>query len=585
MIEILHQQHEHKWWKEAVVYQIYPASFKDSNGDGVGDVPGIMSKLDYIRDLGVDVIWVCPHYKSPQVDMGYDIQDYEDIHEKYGTLEQTEELIKAVHDRGMRIIFDLVINHTSSLHCWFQESRSSKTNPKRDWYIWRPAKYDADGNRCRPNNWRSNFSKPAWTWDETSQEYYLHLYAPEQPDLNWENKECRRAIYQGAIKFWLDKGIDGFRIDTVNLYSKHPGLPDAPVVYPESESQPAMMYYANGPRMQEYLCEINDILANYDTMTVGELPYTPNEADVMAYISARNKQLNMVFNFDVVDLGQTPGARFIPRPFTTKDFKRELFKWQSVIENTDAWTTVFLENHDQGRSVSRFASDLPGFRVRAAKMLAVILATLTGTLFIYQGQEIGMINAPRSWSADEYKCIKSVSHLNEVREKSKSDPNALSEALDILQKTARDHARVPMQWKGQGANAGFCPDHVKPWMSVLESHEQINVEDQVGNKSSVLQFWKQIVRLRKVRKDVFVYGKFREIESKKADEDMVVFVKEGTDGTKSLTVANMSTQEKKWAPMAVLEDGRTFSLAIANVDDPGKDSLQPFEARVYVSAS
>ncbi|KIW22647.1 uncharacterized protein PV07_10924 [Cladophialophora immunda] len=590
MIEVLPQQHEQKWWKEAVVYQIYPASFKDSNGDGVGDIPGIMSKLDYIRDLGVDVVWVCPHYKSPQVDMGYDIQDYEDIHDQYGTLEQTVELIKAVHDRGMRIIFDLVINHTSSLHSWFQESRSSRNNPKRDWYIWRPAKYDANGKRCRPNNWRSNFSKPAWTWDETSQEYYLHLYAPEQPDLNWENKECRQAIYRSAIRFWLDKGIDGFRIDTVNLYSKHPGLPDAPVVYPDSESQPAMMYYANGPRMQEYLSEINDILGDYDTMTVGELPYTPREADVMAYISARNKQLNMVFNFDVVDLGQTPGARFIPRPFTTRDFKRELFKWQSVIENTDAWTTVFLENHDQGRSVSRFASDLPEHRVRAAQMLAVILATLTGTLFIYQGQEIGMINAPRSWSADEYKCIKSVSHLSEVREKSKSDPHALSEALDILQKMARDHARVPMQWEGREAtNAGFCPDGVTPWMSVLESHEAINVADQAGRKGSVLEFWKQMVRLRKAHKDVFVYGKFREVEGDDNNnpdgQDTIVFVKEAPDGAKSVTVANMSTKEKDWAPAAVLEAGRDFSLAVANVDDLKENRLQPFEARVYISAA
>jgi glycosidase len=588
MIEILRQQHDQKWWKEAVVYQIYPASFKDTNGDGIGDIPGIISKLDYLRELGVDVVWVCPHYKSPQVDMGYDIQDYEDIHEKYGTLEQTEELIKAVHDRGMRIIFDLVINHTSNLHSWFQESRSSKTNAKSDWYIWRPAKYDQDGRRCRPNNWRSNFSKPAWTWDEQRQEYYLHLYAPEQPDLNWENAECRQAIYQSSIKFWLDKGIDGFRIDTVNLYSKHPDLPDAPVVYPDLESQPAYMYYANGPRMQEYLSEMNDIFGQYDVMTVGELPYTPNQADVMAYIYARNKQLNMVFNFDVVDLGQTPGNRFVPRPFAKGDFKRELFKWQSVIENTDAWTTVFLENHDQGRSVSRFGSDGPEHRGTSAKMLAVLLATLTGTLFIYQGQEIGMINVPRSWPAEEYKCIKSVSHLAEIREKSNNDPKAMSEALDILQLMARDNARVPMQWEGEPANAGFCPDDAKPWMSVLESHKQINVKDQIGDKGSVLEFWKQMLRLRKSHKDIFAYGRFREIESSKADENIAIFVKEGDDGAKALTVANLSKEVKEMSLSSILaeEGGADFGLAVTNVDNVvAVDRLQPFEARVYISTS
>ncbi|KAJ9615132.1 hypothetical protein H2200_001206 [Cladophialophora chaetospira] len=586
MTEPLHQQHDRKWWKEAVVYQIYPASFQDSNGDGIGDIPGILSKLDYLSDLGVDVIWVCPHYKSPQVDMGYDIQDYEDIHDKYGTLEQTEELIKAVHDRGMRIIFDLVINHTSNLHSWFQESRSSRTNAKRSWYIWRPAKYDKEGRRCRPNNWRSNFSKPAWTWDEQSQECYLHLYAPEQPDLNWENSECRQAIYKSAIKFWLNKEIDGFRIDTVNLYSKHPDLPDAPIVYPELESQPAYMYYANGPRMKDYLSEMSGIFAKYDVMTVGELPYTPDQEHVMAYIYARNKQLNMVFNFDTVDLGQTPGNRFLPRSFTKQDFKRTLFRWQSVIENTDAWTTVFLENHDQGRSVSRFASDLPEYRVRAAKMLATMLTTLTGTLFIYQGQEIGMINVPRSWPAKEYKCVKSVSHLAEIRQSSNGDPKALSEALDVLQLMARDNARVPMQWEGESANAGFCPDDAKPWMSVLESHREINVKNQIGKQSSVLEFWKKMLKLRKEHKDIFVYGRFREIATAALDEEIAIFMKQGDDGRKAVIIANLSKHEMEVRISSLLaKEGSNFGLAVANMDNVAIDRLQAFEARVYLSAS
>ncbi|KAK9243912.1 maltase [Lipomyces tetrasporus] len=569
-------QHEQKWWKEGVVYQIYPSSFKDSNGDGIGDIPGIISKLDYLRELGVDIIWISPHYKSPQVDMGYDISDYEDIHEPYGTLEDCERLIQATHDRGMRIIFDLVINHTSDLHPWFLESRSSKSNPKRDWYIWRPAKYDENGNRCRPNNWRGNFSTPAWTWDEDTQEYYLHLYASEQPDLNWENEECRRAIYDTAIRFWLEKGIDGFRIDTVNRYSKYPGLPDAEVTQPDEETQIAVKYTTNGPRIHEFLTEINDILAPYDVFTVGELPCTPKQSEVMEYISARAKQLNMVFNFDTVDLGTTPGDRFRLKPYGNVDFKRELLKWQSAIADSDAWTTVFLENHDQGRSISRFASDLPEYRVRAGKMLAMILGTMTGTLFLYQGQEIGMINAPLSWPAHEYKCIRSVNHVEKIRERTNNDPAALCEALKILQKVARDHARVPMQWD-DSPNAGFCSAKVDPWMSVIDSYKTINVADQMGRKDSVLEFWKRLLCLRKEYKELFVYGKFQLIEQ---DKDLMLFAKYGA-GMKSLTVANLSTETKKWempSSMAVSD----MKLIIGNMTG-ALDLLGPYEGRVYIS--
>ncbi|KAK9335718.1 maltase [Lipomyces starkeyi NRRL Y-11557] len=570
-------QHEHKWWKEGIVYQIYPASFKDSNNDGIGDIAGIISKLDYIRELGVDIIWISPHYKSPQVDMGYDISDYEDIHEPYGTVEDVEMLIQAVHDRGMRIIFDLVINHTSNLHAWFLESRSSKSNPKRDWYIWRPAKYDENGNRCRPNNWRSNFSEPAWTWDENTQEYYLHLYAAEQPDLNWENEECRHAIYDSAIRFWLEKGIDGFRVDTVNRYSKYPGLPDAEVTQPREETQIAFKYFTNGPRIHEFLREINDVLSEYDVFTVGELPNTPNESDVMQYISAQAKQLNMVFNFDTVGLGQTPGDRFRITPYGNVDFKRELTRWQRVIQDTDAWTTVFLENHDQGRSISRFASDVPEHRVMAGKMLAMILGTLTGTLFIYQGQEIGMINAPLTWPVEEYKCIRSVNYLKMISERLNHDPTALSKALKALQMVARDHARVPMQWDST-ANAGFCSEAVEPWMSVVGSYMEINVADQIGRKDSLLEFWKKVLDLRKLHKDLFVYGRFQLIEQ---GDDLMTFTKHGGDMT-SLTVANLSSEMKKWE-IPSLVASTDMKLIIGNMKGP-MDQLGPYEGRVYISS-
>jgi oligo-1,6-glucosidase len=569
------------WWKEGVVYQVYPASFKDSNDDGIGDIPGIISKLDYIRDLGIDIIWISPHYKSPQVDMGYDISDFEDIHEPYGTLKDCEDLIREVHNRGMRIIFDLVINHTSDQHPWFLESKSSRTNPKRDWYFWRSPKLDDNGNPTRPNNWRSQFTKPAWTWDPETEEYYLHVYASGQPDLNWENRDCRRALYDTAIKFWLDRGVDGFRVDTVNKYSKVPGLPDAPITEPDVETQIAMCHYANGPRIHEYLGEMKAVMSKYDVMTVGELPNTPELADVLAYIAPESRELDMVFNFDTVNLGQTPGNRFLPVPFDNSDFKRSLTKWQRLPETYGAWTTVFLENHDQGRSVSRFASDLPQYRDAAAKMLATILATMTGTLFVYQGQEIGMVNAPLSWPADEYKCVRSVNYYREVYERTDNEPVALKQALANLNRVARDHARVPMQWD-DSPNAGFCGKNASPWMSVLENHVDINVANQIGREDSVLEFWRSILKLRKDHAPLFVYGTFELIEQHR---DLLMFLKtDPATGQRAMTVANLSKTRVHFeeTPQVCFDKA---VLIVKNcstvVDDSQAFTLGPFEARVY----
>jgi glycosidase len=577
------RQHEPKWWKEAVVYEIYVSSFKDSNNDGIGDISGVISKLDYLRDLGVDVLWISPHYQSPQIDMGYDISDYQQIHEPYGSMQDVDTLIEQTHARGMKIIFDLVINHTSDLHPWFQESRASLDSPKRDWYMWRPARYDATGKRCPPTNWRSNFGGPTWTWDEQTQQYYFHIYAPGQPDLNWENPECRRAIYDNAIRFWLEKGIDGFRVDTVNRYSKRIDFVDAPVTDPNDETQLAFQNFTNGPRIHEYISEVRSVLADYDVFTVGELPNTPDEADVMPFISAREKQLDMVFNFDTVYLGQTPGDRFTLQTFSTADFKRELTKWQTVIQDTDAWTTVFLENHDQGRSVSRFASDNPAYRVSAAKMLALVLGTMTGTLYLYQGQEIGMVNAPPSYPVEDYKCIRSVNHYNKIHRQTGGDPVALSHALDALQKVARDHARVPMQWD-DSANAGFCDAQITPWMRVLDNYREINVANQVGRKGSVFEFWKNAIRFRKQHKDLLVYGRFHVIDQ---HEDLLVFVKEAADGKVSLTVANLSDQPRQWTLPPSLPRLKPSNLALStcNAQELHQSQLTAFEGRVYVSGS
>lgn len=572
---------EHQWWKESVVYQIYPASFKDSNGDGIGDLPGIISKLDYIRGLGIDVIWISPHFKSPQVDMGYDISDFEDIHEPYGTREDCERLIREIHERGMKVIFDLVINHTSDQHPWFLESRSSKDNAKRDWYFWRPPKIDQAGNKYRPNNWRSQFTKPAWTWDDRTQEYYLHVYADGQPDLNFENDSCRRAVYDSAIRFWLERGVDGFRIDTVNKYSKVAGLPDAPITEPNEESQVATSLYTNGPRIHEYLKEIHEILSEYDVMTVGELPNTPERSEVMKYISASSGELDMVFNFDTVNLGQKPGNRFLPVHFDKTDFKYSLTKWQGLPETSDAWTTVFLENHDQGRSVSRFASDLPEFREAAAKMLATVLASMTGTLFLYQGQEIGMINAPESWTGEEYQCVRSRNYFNDVCTRTKGDASARKEAERNLQRVARDHARVPMQWE-YAANGGFCASHVKPWMPGLDSSKGLNVKDQLGRTGSPLEHWRRLLVLRKTFAKLFVYGNFELIEQQ---TNLMMFTKldPGT-GDMSLTVANLAENELHIEePADFALDGA--ELLVDSYDSSGGSQqlrLRPFEAKIYL---
>lgn len=581
-IDISHDEHERKWWKEAVVYEIYPASFKDSNDDGVGDIQGIIRKLDYLRDLGVDVISLCPHYQSPQVDMGYDISDYNRIHEPYGTLEDVQSLIDETHARGMRIFFDLVINHSSNLHKFFQESRSSKDNPKRDWYFWRPAKYDADGNPHPPNNWRSHFTVPAWTWDQNTEEYYLHIYAPEMPDFNWENEECRQAIYETAVIFWLERGIDGFRIDTVNKYSKDVSFPDAEIRYPDEETQPASSYYRNGPRIHEFLGELRRHFDRYDAISVGELSSFPRvEAEVIKFISARAGQLNMVFNLDVAKFGQERGKRKGLQPFVIVDLKREMSRWQDFVSGTDAWITIFLENHDNIRSISRFGADVSlEDRILGGKLLAMIMAAMTGTLFLYQGQEIGMTNAPRSWPAEEYRDVKSVNKWIQAQERCKESQECLDIALEDIWEHTRDHARLPMQWD-DGENAGFASAGVTPWIRVNDDWKETNVGKQIKDPNSLLEFWKKLLRLRKDYKDLFIYGRYELLEADNAD--LFVFMKEA-HGKRSLTVINMSGDKKKWkGPPSSF--GPNYKLLLQNTENADESVLSAWEGRLYLSGS
>ncbi|CAL3963144.1 unnamed protein product [Diplocarpon coronariae] len=571
---------ERVWWKDGVVYQIYPASYKDSNNDGLGDIPGIISKIDYIKDLGVDIIWVSPMYDSPQHDMGYDIRDYESVYAPYGTVADMETLIQAAHSRGMRLILDLVVNHTSDEHRWFQESRSSKDNPKRDWYIWRPAKYAADGTRMPPNNWMSFFSGSAWEWDEHTREYYLHLFAKQQPDLNWENDEARRAVYDSAMEFWLQRGVDGFRVDTVNMYSKGTLLPDAPIVDPGAYEQPASSIFCNGPRMHEFLREMNtQVLSKYDTMTVGELPYTPDPAHVLRYVGSGDKQLDMVFQFDIVDLGQGKTHKYEYEPWTLPQMKEIVRKWQTFIDNTDGWTTAFCENHDQGRSVTRYASDAPAWRERSAKMLAIMMCAMTGTLFVYQGQEIGMINAPKDWPIEDYKDIESSNYYCSVAARTNSDPEALASVMRSIQILGRDHARLPMQWDSSPF-AGFTRNASGAWMRTHPSYRSgLNVADQAADPASVLNFWRKMLRTRKELRDLFVYGKFEVFDA--ANEETFMYGKT-SDTRKAVVVLNFTADRRVFRRPEV--GGGRWELLVGNVEgvDGSVDELAGYEGRIYL---
>ncbi|EFQ96462.1 hypothetical protein CFE70_010006 [Pyrenophora teres f. teres 0-1] len=576
--------HSRVWWKEATFYQIYSASFKDSNGDGWGDIPGILQKIDYIVSLGVDVVWLSPMFDSPQVDMGYDVSNYEAVYAPYGTVGDVEKLIQACHDNYMKVILDLVVNHTSDQHAWFKESRSSKTNPKRDWYFWQPARYNAQGYRIPPTNYRSYFAGGTWTWDEHTEEYYLHLYDKTQPDLNWENEECRKAIYDSAMRFWLDKGIDGFRVDTVNKYSKVLPFADASIVYPTSDIQPAAQMWCNGPRIHEFIKEMNrDVLSHYRTydgqpvVTVGELSMCPDAGSVLPYISAQEKELDMVFQFDITHLGQGPPGsdkKYDYTPWELPEMKQIVQKWQTFIQGTDAWTTVFNENHDNGRSISRFANDTPQWRKHSAKLLALWLIGQTGSLFLYQGQEIGMINAPKSWGiSEDYKDVESQNYWAEAVRLADTgvDSTRKERVKHGLQLMARDHARLPFQWDST-LNSGFSTG--KPWMRVHDEYHSINVASQEHDEESVLSFYKRMLGVRKEHKDVFVYGSFELLDPQ--EKETFTYRKKGA-GKAALVVLNFTTEEQR------LEyDVGGMRLLASSYGERTRHVLRPLEGRIYV---
>ncbi|CUM64699.1 uncharacterized protein PRCAT00002308001 [Priceomyces carsonii] len=563
---------ENIWWKDATVYQVWPASYKDSNSDGIGDIPGIISKLDHIQGLGVDVIWLSPMYDSPQDDMGYDISDYQKVYPKYGTLEDLETLIKETHSRGMKLILDLVINHTSNEHQWFKESRSSKTNPKRDWYIWKPPRYDENGNRHPPNNWMSCFCGSAWEYDEKTEEYYLHVFAKSQPDLNWENEETRQAIYDNALLFWFEKGIDGFRIDAAGVYSKDRSFPDAPIVIPNSEWQPCTQLYQDGPRIHEFHKEMfSKVTSKFDAMTVGEVGASDRE-EFLKYVSAKENEMNMMFLFNVVDIGSKNGDKFDFKGFNLVDLKKAIKKQYSMTDGSDAWPTFFMENHDQARSISRFGNPSTKYWEKSGKLLALLQIGMSGTLFIYQGQEIGMTNFPRSWPIEDYLDINSINYFKNYSEKHSNDAKAMDKLMDNLALLARDHGRTPVQWD-DSPNAGFS-DGV-PWTKVNDNYHQINVQKQVNDPSSLLSFWKRCLKLRKKFKNLLVHGSLDILDLE--NENLFTFSKRN-NGELLYGILNFSSNVQKFE----LTIPGTLELLLSNSEIANDDIMGPYEGRLYL---
>ncbi|KAI0684458.1 glycoside hydrolase family 13 protein [Cytidiella melzeri] len=580
------------WWKSAVVYQIYPISFFDSNGDGIGDLPGIHQKLDYIKALGTDVIWLCPIYKSPLADMGYDISDYQSIDPRYGTLEDWDKLLAGVHQRGMKLLMDLVANHTSDEHEWFKESRSSKTHPKRDWYIWRPPRYDENGQRHPPNNWKSIFQGPAWEYDETTEEYFLHLFVKEQPDLNWENSAVRDAIWD-TMRFWLARGCDGFRMDVINMISKVDGLPDAVVTDPGSELQPAGLLYVNGPKVHEYIREMNDkVLSQHDIMTVGETPLTHNPDDIAAYVLPANKELNMVFQFQVMDIdsgGVEGGAEAVSplvyRKWKLLELKNITERWQLYKREQGYWNALFLENHDHSRSVSRYGNDTPQWRAASAKLLALYHTTQAGTLYVYQGQELGMANFSKSWGLEEYKDVATINFWKqelEKRQKTQGKTNVdMSDVLAGFQRKARDHARTPVQWNSN-PHAGFTTGN--PWMRVNDDYlGGWNADAENDDPTSVLNFWRRALAVRR-NHEVLIYGDF---ELLLREHPKVFAYKRMLDGVTALVAMNFSESEVVLeADSLGLSELKSSKVALANYPDFSHDEkelrLRGYEGVMYI---
>ncbi len=545
---------EKHWWKEEVIYQIYPRSFKDSTGDGIGDIQGIISKLDYIKNLGVDIIWLSPIYQSPNDDNGYDISDYYDIHPEFGTMADFDQLLEGIHARGMRLIMDLVVNHSSDEHAWFEESKKSKDNPYRDYYIWKPGK-----NGGPPNNWRSFFGGSAWKYDPTTDEYFLHLFTQKQPDLNWENPKVRDAVVD-VLRFWLDKGIDGFRMDVIPLISKRLEFADTELT---EFNDVVEKVYSNGPKVHQYINEIYErAIKDYDVMTVGEGPGISTEVG-LKYVGHDRGELNMIFHLDHMFLGHGPKGKFDPVPYDWTDIKRIFKEWYDAMGDS-GWVSIFLDNHDFPRLVSRFGEDTK-YRVESAKLLSMLILTLRGTPCIYQGTELGMSNV----HFDDIKDYRDVETHNFYKEFTEAgmDPK---EFISHVHDHGRDNVRTPIQWDNS-ENSGFSSG--TPWIKVNPNFIDINAEKVLNDADSIYYWYRDLLSFRKENKTL-VYGQWEVLD---VDNNDLYVYKRWDDNEEFLIVLNHSSSHHSLDKLSL----ENYSLIKSNYELSASNALNPWEARLY----
>ncbi|MBT2755596.1 alpha,alpha-phosphotrehalase [Mesobacillus foraminis] len=553
------------WWKKAVVYQIYPKSFYDTKGTGVGDLPGIIEKLDYLKELGVDVIWLTPIYKSPQRDNGYDISDYYSIHEEYGTMEDFDRLLTEGHKRGIKIIMDIVVNHTSTEHEWFKQASSSKDNPYRDYYIWRDGKEDG----LPPTNWESKFGGSAWEYDEKTGQYYLHLFDVTQADLNWENEELRQKIYE-MMNFWFEKGVDGFRLDVINLISKDQDFPDDDGSIPPGDGR---KFYTDGPRVHEFLQETNkEVFSKHDAMTVGEMSSTTID-HCIKYSNPERNELSMTFNFHHLKVDYPNGEKWSVADFDFLALKRILSLWQLEMHKGGGWNALFWCNHDQPRIVSRYGDDRT-YHHESAKMLATSMHMMQGTPYIYQGEEIGMTN-PKFDTIDDYRDVESL-NIYKIKQ---AEGMSQEEILEILKHKSRDNSRTPVQWNDQ-AHAGFTSG--TPWIPVAANYPEINVQSALKDPNSVFYHYQKLIQLRK-QYDIITYGDYQLILED--HPELFAYVRNG-ENEKLVVINNYYGKETVFEqPGEVDVTGMTSELLLSNYPDSGqyaeRITLRPFESVVY----
>ena len=559
------------WWKTSVVYQVYPRSFADSNGDGIGDLRGITARLPHLEALGVDVIWLSPIYASPQDDNGYDISDYQSIDPSFGTLEDFDELVKKIHKSGMKLVMDLVVNHTSDEHPWFVESASALNSEKRDWYWWRKPALGMEGGHlgAEPNNWGSFFSGSAWKFDDSTDEYFLHLFSSKQPDLNWENPEVRMAIYT-MMRWWLDRGVDGFRMDVINLISKEPALPNGEIS-PGAQFGNGFPYFSYGPRIHEFLAEMHqEVFADRDAqlINIGEMPGVTVE-QARLFTDPSRQELNMVFQFEHVGLDQGSGGKWDHKPLDLCELKASFEKWQVGLAKK-GWNSLYWNNHDQPRSVSRFGNDRE-YWAHSAKALAAVLHFQQGTPFIYQGEEIGMTNVPFS-DIHDFRDIESLNYFNQSKNQKGFAPE---EVLENLRRTGRDNARTPMQWDAS-QNGGFTSG--KPWIGVNPNYQTINVESQIGESDSVFEFYRCLIKFRKEER-LLTDGNFALIDPNHA----ALFAYSRNLGSRSIVVAaNFSVAEINLENTELGQVESGYQLILCNYCTPSRARkiLRPWEVRV-----